>query len=79
MTEHFDAIVVGAAQAGPSLAVRLAEAGERVALFERRGLGGTCGNDGCVPSKTMISQAVHPHPTVGEPVPATLLSLEPLA
>lgn len=57
MTEHFDAIVVGAGQAGPSLAVRLAEAGRKVALIERRGLGGTCVNDGCIPTKTLIASA----------------------
>jgi pyruvate/2-oxoglutarate dehydrogenase complex dihydrolipoamide dehydrogenase (E3) component len=57
MTQHFDAIVVGAGQSGPSLAVRLAEAGRKVALIERRGLGGTCVNDGCIPTKTLIASA----------------------
>src|SRR6185295_18859108 len=52
-----DAIVIGAGQSGPSLAVRLAQAGQSVALVERRGLGGTCVNDGCIPTKTLIASA----------------------
>jgi pyruvate/2-oxoglutarate dehydrogenase complex dihydrolipoamide dehydrogenase (E3) component len=54
---RFDAIVVGAGQAGPPLAVKLAEKGQQVALVERRGLGGTCVNDGCIPTKTLIASA----------------------
>ena len=54
---RFDAIVIGAGQAGPSLAVKLAQAGRSVALVERRGLGGTCVNDGCIPTKTLIASA----------------------
>jgi pyruvate/2-oxoglutarate dehydrogenase complex dihydrolipoamide dehydrogenase (E3) component len=57
MPKHFDAIVIGAGQSGPSLAVRLAKAGNTVALVERRGLGGTCVNDGCIPTKTLIASA----------------------
>lgn len=57
MSRRFDAIVIGAGQAGPSLAVRLATAGQTVALVERRGLGGTCVNDGCIPTKTLIASA----------------------
>ncbi|MBC8067052.1 MAG: FAD-dependent oxidoreductase, partial [Deltaproteobacteria bacterium] len=57
MAKRFDAIVIGAGQSGPSLAVRLAKAGKRVALVERRRLGGTCVNDGCIPSKTLIASA----------------------
>jgi pyruvate/2-oxoglutarate dehydrogenase complex dihydrolipoamide dehydrogenase (E3) component len=53
----FDAIVIGAGQSGPSLAVRLANAGRKVALVERRALGGTCVNDGCIPTKTLIASA----------------------
>jgi pyruvate/2-oxoglutarate dehydrogenase complex dihydrolipoamide dehydrogenase (E3) component len=52
-----DAIVIGAGQSGPSLAVRLAGAGRSVVLAERRGLGGTCVNDGCIPSKALIASA----------------------
>ena len=53
----FDAIVIGAGQSGPSLAVRLAEAGRSVALIERRALGGTCVNDGCTPTKALVASA----------------------
>ena len=57
MSEEFDAIVIGAGQAGPSLAVRLAAAGQRVAIVERRHFGGTCINDGCRPTKTLVASA----------------------
>lgn len=53
----FDAIVVGAGQAGPALAVRLANAGMRTALIERNRLGGTCVNTGCTPTKTLVASA----------------------
>lgn len=53
----FDDVVVGAGQAGPFLAARLAEAGRKVALVEERRLGGTCVNDGCIPTKTLIASA----------------------
>lgn len=52
-----DAIVLGAGQSGPFLAARLAEAGQQVVLVERRGLGGTCVNDGCIPTKTLVASA----------------------
>lgn len=55
--QRFDAIVIGAGQAGPFLAVRLAEAGRKVALIERRYMGGTCVNDGCTPTKTLVASA----------------------
>ncbi len=57
MPRHFEAIVIGAGQAGPPLAVRLAGAGMSVALVERRRLGGTCVNDGCIPTKTLVASA----------------------
>lgn len=57
MPTHFDAIVVGAGQAGPSLAVRLAQAGYRTAIIERGHLGGTCVNTGCTPTKTLVASA----------------------
>lgn len=57
MPRTFDSIIVGAGQAGPSLAVRLAQSGRKVALIERRALGGTCVNDGCIPTKTLIASA----------------------
>ena len=57
MTQAFDAIVVGAGQSGPFLAVKLAGAGRKVALIEREHLGGTCVNDGCTPTKTLVASA----------------------
>ncbi|MEA9726982.1 FAD-containing oxidoreductase [Xanthomonas campestris] len=54
---RYDAIVVGAGQAGPSLAVRLAERGQRVAVIERHLVGGTCVNTGCMPTKTLVASA----------------------
>ena len=59
--EHFDAIVVGAGQAGPALAGRLTEAGQRVAVIERGHVGGTCVNTGCKPTKTMVASAYAAH------------------
>jgi pyruvate/2-oxoglutarate dehydrogenase complex dihydrolipoamide dehydrogenase (E3) component len=57
VTEHFDAIIVGAGQAGPSLAGRLTSAGQRVAIIERKLIGGTCVNTGCIPTKTLVASA----------------------
>ena len=57
MPETFDAIVTGSGQAGHFLAVRLANAGQKVAFIERTHLGGTCVNDGCMPTKTMVASA----------------------
>src|SRR5688572_3318281 len=57
MNRKFDAVVIGAGQSGPPLAVRLAQSGRSVALVERRGLGGTCVNDGCIPTKTLVASA----------------------
>ena len=51
----FDAIIIGAGQAGPSLAFRLAGAGMKVAVVERHLVGGTCVNVGCTPTKTMVA------------------------
>ena len=69
MTQHFDAIVVGAGQSGPSLAVRLAESGLHAiadVMYAKA-------------PYTTISEAVHAHPTVSELIPTTLQSLVPLA
>ena len=52
-----DAIVIGAGQSGPPLAVRLAQAGQRVALIEKSVMGGTCVNNGCIPTKTLVASA----------------------
>ncbi|HUH64693.1 MAG TPA: FAD-containing oxidoreductase, partial [Terracidiphilus sp.] len=57
MGRNFDAIVIGAGQAGPFLAARLAAAGRTVALVERKFLGGTCVNTGCTPTKAMVACA----------------------
>lgn len=57
MTERYDAVVVGTGQAGPSLAVRLATAGRKTAIIERKLFGGTCVNVGCIPTKTLIASA----------------------
>ncbi len=61
MTKHFDAIIVGAGQAGPPLAGRLTAAGQRVALVERKLIGGTCVNTGCIPTKTLVASAYAAH------------------
>ena len=58
---NFDAIIVGAGQAGPSLAGRLTAAGMRVALVERKLLGGTCVNTGCMPTKALVASARAAH------------------
>src|SRR5919205_4079207 len=54
-TEQYDAIVIGAGQAGGPLATALANAGYRTAIVEREHVGGTCINEGCTPTKTMIA------------------------
>jgi len=61
MTENFDAIVIGTGQAGPSLAVRLASAGRKTAIIERKLFGGTCVNVRCIPTKTLIASARAAH------------------
>jgi pyruvate/2-oxoglutarate dehydrogenase complex dihydrolipoamide dehydrogenase (E3) component len=57
----FDAIILGAGQAGPSLAGRLTQAGMKVALVERKLFGGTCVNTGCMPTKTLVASAYAAH------------------
>ncbi|GLQ45744.1 mercuric reductase [Dyella lipolytica] len=57
MSRRFDAIIIGAGQAGPSLAARLTGAGMTVALVERHFFGGTCVNTGCMPTKTLVASA----------------------
>jgi pyruvate/2-oxoglutarate dehydrogenase complex dihydrolipoamide dehydrogenase (E3) component len=61
MSDTFDAIIIGAGQAGPSLAGRLTQAGQRVALVERKLFGGTCVNTGCIPTKTLVASAYAAH------------------
>src|SRR6202044_164316 len=59
--KHFDAIIIGTGQAGPSLAARFAGAGKTVAIIERDKFGGTCVNTGCTPSKTLVASAYAIH------------------
>lgn len=61
MKHSFDAIVVGAGQAGPSLVSRLTRAGQKVAMVERHLFGGTCVNTGCTPTKAMVASAHAAH------------------
>lgn len=53
----YDALVIGAGQAGGPLATALAQAGWKTALIEREHVGGTCVNEGCTPTKTMVASA----------------------
>ncbi|WJH40999.1 FAD-containing oxidoreductase [Aliirhizobium terrae] len=57
----FDAIIIGAGQAGPSLAGRFNDAGKKVAIIERKHVGGTCVNTGCKPTKTLVASAYAAH------------------
>ncbi|HKE61900.1 MAG TPA: FAD-containing oxidoreductase [Nitrospira sp.] len=61
MSRHFDAIIIGTGQAGPSLGARFAEAGMTVAIIERHKFGGTCVNTGCIPTKTLVASAYAAH------------------
>lgn len=55
--KKYDAIIIGSGQGGTPLARKLAAAGYKTALIERRWVGGTCINDGCTPTKAMIASA----------------------
>src|SRR5215212_2608327 len=59
MTEaqHYEAVVIGAGQGGVPLATTLAKARRKTALVEREHVGGTCINEGCTPTKTMVASA----------------------
>ena len=61
MNRRFDAIVIGAGQAGPPMVGRIAATGKTVALIERKLIGGTCVNDGCTPTKTLVASAYAAH------------------
>src|SRR5277367_3561144 len=61
MTITYDALIIGAGQAGPSLAGRLTAAGMSVGLVERKLFGGTCVNTGCMPTKTLVASAYAAH------------------
>ena len=56
-TQRYDAVVIGAGQGGVPLARTLAQSGRRTALVEREHVGGTCYNEGCTPTKTMVASA----------------------
>ena len=56
-TTHYDAIVIGSGQAGGPLSTALAKAGRKMAIIERKHVGGCCINEGCSPSKTMVASA----------------------
>src|SRR5437588_1004797 len=56
-TTQYDAIVIGAGQSGGPLSTALARAGRKTALVERVHVGGTCVNEGCSPTKTMVASA----------------------
>jgi pyruvate/2-oxoglutarate dehydrogenase complex dihydrolipoamide dehydrogenase (E3) component len=61
MTSAYDALIIGAGQAGPPLAGRLSAAGMSVAVIERKLFGGTCVNTGCIPTKTLVASAYAAH------------------
>jgi pyruvate/2-oxoglutarate dehydrogenase complex dihydrolipoamide dehydrogenase (E3) component len=61
MNRRFDSIVIGAGQAGPPMVGRLASAGHKVALIERKLIGGTCVNTGCTPTKALVASAYAAH------------------
>src|SRR3954470_3280760 len=57
MAERYSAIVIGTGQAAPALCARLDKEGLKTALIERKLLGGTCVNVGCIPTKTLVASA----------------------
>ena len=57
MASKFDAVVIGTGQSGPALAARLSGEGLKTAVIERKLFGGTCGNVGCIPTKTLVASA----------------------
>ena len=61
VTLQFDAIIIGTGQAGPSLAARLANEGMQVAILEKSLFGGTCVNNGCIPTKALVASARTAH------------------
>lgn len=61
----YDVFVIGAGQAGLPLAHALAKAGRRVAVAERKDLGGSCVNFGCTPTKAAIASARVAHKARG--------------
>ncbi len=77
MATSFDSIVIGAGQAGPTLAGRLTQSGHTVAFIERKLFGGTCVNTGCTPTKALVASAyvaqkARTAATYGVTVPTTI-------
>ena len=68
MATHYDAAIIGTGQAGPPLANRLTRAGMKVAVVERGRFGGTCVNNGCMPTKTLVASAYAAHLWPGPPI-----------
>ena len=54
-------MIIGTGQAGPALARRLVAANWKVAIIERKLFGGTCVNNGCTPTKTLVASAYAAH------------------
>ena len=54
---HYDVLIIGSGQAGGPLASAFAGAGHKTAIIEREHIGGTCINEGCTPTKTMVASA----------------------
>ena len=72
MGELLDLIVIGGGPGGYLAAQRASEAGLNTVLFEKRSLGGTCLNEGCVPTKTLLNSAkIYEHAKQGEPFGVT--------
>ncbi len=61
MPTGYDAIIIGTGQSGPALAGRLVAAGRKVAIIERKRFGGTCVNNGCIPTKSLVASAQAAH------------------
>jgi pyruvate/2-oxoglutarate dehydrogenase complex dihydrolipoamide dehydrogenase (E3) component len=59
--KKYDAIIIGAGQAGPSLAAKLVSENLNTAIIERKLFGGTCVNTGCIPTKTLVASARAAH------------------
>ncbi len=57
MSTHYDDVVIGSGQGGNPLAKALAAAGRKTAVIEREHVGGSCVNEGCTPTKTMVASA----------------------
>lgn len=55
--QHYDAVIIGSGQGGGPIATALAKAGRKTVIIEREHVGGTCVNEGCTPTKTMVASA----------------------